>query len=152
MARTTRTIRAAVGSSIQPHWDIFISKSSKDAAAARTVYDHLTGYGLRVFLSEVSLMEKGQADFGKAIDHALEECQHLVVVASSTENLDSKWVEAEWRAFLNELRSGRKKGNVLTVLVGDLTVADLPVSLRPFQVERLTEAGLQAVAKFVSER
>ena len=152
MAREVKAGRAVADAESQLRWDVFISKSSKDAAAARTVYDYLTARGLKVFLSEVSIVEKGQADFGKAIEHALDECQHLVVVTSSKENLESQWVDAEWRTFLNELRSGRKKGNVLTVIAGDMSVAELPLSLRPYQVERLDENGLRSVAKFVAGR
>src|SRR5581483_625412 len=100
-------------------WDVFISKNSKDGPHARKVHDFLTGRGLKVFLSEVSLPESGSADFGEGIEQAMEECRHLVVVASSKEHLESKWVQAEWRMFLNEVRSGRKSGNVLTVLAGE---------------------------------
>lgn len=152
-AAKVRELRAAdAGEAPSTRWDIFISKNSKDAVHARKVHDFLTGQGLKAFLSEVSLPEAGLADFQETIEQALEECQHLVVVASSKENLDSRWVQAEWRMFLNELRSGRKSGNVLTVLAGEMTVADLPLSLRSFQVERLTEAGLQALCRYVVGR
>lgn len=133
-------------------WQIFISKNSKDAEHARQVYDFLTRKKRKVFLSEISLREIGSTDYQASIDKALDECRHMVVVTSSKENLNSRWVEAEWRAFLNEKRSGRKSGNLLTMLVGAMPIEDLPVSLRSLQVERLSEKGLEAVVDFLAER
>lgn len=136
----------------QPRWNIFISKNSNDENHARQVHEFLTTNGLNAFLSEVSLPQLGLSDFQEAIEQALEECEHLVVVTSSKENLESRWVRAEWRMFLNELRSGRKTGNVLTVLAGNMTITDLPLSLRSFQVERLTELGLQNVYNYLGHQ
>ena len=133
-------------------WHVFISKSSSDAAAARQVYDFLIGQGLRVFLSEVALGELGEADYARAIESALDTSEHFVVVTSSKATFASEWVQAECRMFLNELRSGRKKGNVLSVLAGAMRIDDLPISLRAYQVERLTDAGLQSLLRFVGRK
>ena len=90
-------------------FDVFISHSSRDAGLAHEVYEFLVAQGKNVFLSEVSLQALGGSDYMKAIDAALDQSRHLVLVATSVENLTSGWVEAEWRVFINEIRSGRKK-------------------------------------------
>ena len=55
-------------------------------------------------------------------------------MTSSRDNVESSWVEAEWGFFVNEKRSGRKDGNLLTLVVGSLGAADLPPSLRNYEV------------------
>src|SRR5262249_54102194 len=116
---------------------------------AQQVYDFLSARSLRVFLSEVSLREIGKADYQAAIDLGLEESSHLVLVASSRQNLESPWVTAEWRAFLYEVRSGRKTVNVITVLAGSLSINELPVSLRSLQVLPLTDKGLADLVHYL---
>ena len=113
------------------------------------MYDYLTARGFRVFLSELSLREMGRSDYQAAIDLALEEAVHLVLVSSTRNHIESPWVMAEWRAFLNEIRSGRKKGNLMTMVAGDLTIDQLPVSLRSLQVLPLTEEGLDDLVHYL---
>lgn len=49
------------------------------------------------------------------IDLALDSARHLVVVTNCVDNVLASWVEAEWRVFINENRSGRKTGNAITL-------------------------------------
>jgi len=114
--------------------DVFLSHKSQDYPYAKAICDLLTSRALVVFLSEVSLPALGSADYMKAIDEALDRSRHMVLVASCLEYVESSWVEAEWRVFLNEKRSGRKVGNFVTVVVGDLTPQQLPISLRYYEV------------------
>lgn len=134
-----------------PRWNVFISKNGKDLVHARRVYDFLIQRGIPAFLSEEAVQEAGQADFQETIYQALGECRHMVVVGTSRKNIESRWVKAEWHIFLNELNSGRKSGNLVTVLAGDMTIDDLPLSLRSMQSVTLTEEGLEAVAAFTGE-
>lgn len=120
------------------HYDVFISRKSQDAYLAKELYDFLTSKGLKVFDSLHSLPELGNADYQKAIDHALDACTHMIVVGSSVENITSSWVEAEWRFFLNRIRSGKTKGNLLTVITNTLKIDDLPPSLQNFEVLNFT--------------
>lgn len=62
------------------------------------------------------------------------------MVGSSVENILSGWVEAEWRVFINEKRSGRKLGNILTIIPGTLHPQHLPMSLRYYEVFQLENA------------
>jgi hypothetical protein len=131
-------------------YDVFISHSSRDSALARRLYDFVANNGKRAFLSEVSLPALGNADYMKAIDSALEHSKHLVLVGSSIENLTSGWVEAEWRVFINEMRSGRKKGNFVTLVSPTLQPSSLPLSLRYYEVIPMSEDYLPRVLQYVN--
>jgi hypothetical protein len=130
--------RRAASSMQQPAEDapplVFISAKSEDYPHAQRYYEYLTSRGVRAFLGAVSLAEIGSADYREAIDSALDAAKHMVVVTSSPENVRSSWVTAEWGLFVNEKRSDRKTGNLVTVVVGDMRIADLPPSLRYYEV------------------
>ena len=86
----------------------------------------------------------------KEIDKALETAQHMVVAGTSIENIVSGWVEAEWRLFINEKRSGRKSGNIITVINGGLKPSELPMSLRYYEVIDLGAEGLIRIGNYLS--
>jgi hypothetical protein len=115
-------------------FDVFLSHSSKDSLRAKELADALTAAGKRVFFSPDSLPALGSADYMKAIDNALEGSRHFILFGTKKENILSSWVEAEWRLFINEMRSGRKSGNFLTAIGGDLAPGELPLSLRYYEV------------------
>jgi len=129
---------------------VFLSHNHRDYELAKRVYDQVTGFGSEAFLSEVSLPQLGSCDYMKEIDTALEEAQHMVVAGTSVENIMSGWVEAEWRLFINEKRSGRKTGNIITVMDGGLTHGELPMSLRYYEVIDLGTESLDRIEKYLS--
>jgi hypothetical protein len=131
-------------------YDAFISHSSRDASLARKIYDFLASKGKKVFLSEVCLPAIGSAEYMKAIDNALEQSKHLILAGTSLENLSSGWVEAEWRVFINEMRSGRKHGNLVTVVPSDLAPGSLPLSLRYYEVIPISEDFCERVLRYVN--
>ncbi len=130
---------------------VFISAKSGDYDHAAKVYDFLTAAGVCTFFSRESLPELGSSDYRREIDHALDVAQHLVVVASSLENVQASWVEAEWGFFINEKRSGRKNGNLVTVLVGGLKPGDLPPSLRYYEAIPFEPAAFDKLLRYVQE-
>jgi len=65
----------------------------------------------------------------------------LIVVLSSAENVRAGWVESEWGAFVNEKRSGRKQGNVVSVLFGEVSIEELPLALRQYAVVKWDKQG-----------
>jgi TPR repeat protein len=130
-------------------YDVFLSRKSEDAHLAKEIYDFLTEKGLKVFDSEHSLPEVGNADYQKAIDQALDACTHMIVVGSSAENITSAWVEAEWRSFINEKRSGYKAGNILSVVTQSLSLRSLPPSLRSYEVIVLEKVNFERIWAYV---
>lgn len=119
-------------------YDVFISCKSEDYHYAVPIYYFLTTNGLKVFLADVELRAKGRDVYGEIIDAALESAEHLVVFASKAEYVESTYVKSEWRTFVEEKRSGRKEGNIITILKG-VQIANLPIALRSFQSFKYAE-------------
>lgn len=113
-------------------YDIFISCKSEDYTLANEIYRFLCQRGYSVFIADVELRKLGRDKFGKVIDEALEEAKHFVLFSSNPNYVVSTYVEDEWRIFLEERRSGRKSGNLLTVRKG-FEISKLPIALRNLQ-------------------
>ena len=139
----TRVPQAAAGAP-KRSYDVFISfkntdpsgGATEDSIWARKVYSALKAEGIRVFFSEVELQRLGAGHFAEAIDAALDSCRIMVVVSSCREHVESKYVAFEWRTFLNDMRGGRKEGELFILNCGDLRAQDLPIGLRLHQVFR----------------
>lgn len=129
---------------------IFISACSADYQYAEQVYRFLKSHGVATFFSQESLPELASSDYRKQIDEALDVARHMIVVTSSRDNVRSRWVEAEWGLFINEMRSGRKDGNIVTVAVGNLTPADLPASLRYYEVIPFQQQAFPKLLRYVT--
>jgi CHASE2 domain-containing sensor protein len=141
-------VGARTDASLAPR--VFITSKSEDYPQAGRVYRFLTSRGIPTFLSSESLPGLGRSDYRKEIDRALDSCQHMIVVTSSVANASSAWVEAEWGIFVNEQRSGRKKGNLITVTTKTLETAKLPPALRSNEIILLKENALETIAGYVS--
>ena len=113
------------------NYDIFISCKSEDYPIARKVYQYLKGQNYSVFLADTELRKKGNAEYGKIIDEALDTATHMIIIASNPEYIRSTYVESEWRIFMEEKRAGRKTGNIITII--NFPISALPISLRVFQ-------------------
>ncbi len=114
------------------NYDVFISCKSEDYPLAKPIYDYLVECGLVVFLASEELRNRGVAFYGEIIDEALDSADHMIVFASKAEYVTTPYVSYEWRTFAEELRSGRKGGNIVTVLKG-VSVPKLPIGLRNYQ-------------------
>lgn len=131
--------------------DVFISRKSADASLAKELYHFLITKGLTVFDSDETLPKMGNTDYLEAIDNALVSCRHMIVVGSSVENITSRWVKKEWSSFVNEKMSGRKNGNLLSVITSNLTIDNLPLSLRNNQVITFDNANFDRIAAYVGK-
>lgn len=114
-------------------YDVFISCKNEDYSIAEEVYSYLKDNGFHVFLSPKELHKMKDSEYMDVISEALDSAYHIIVLGTSKENLRSQWVKFEWVTFLNELLSGRKSGQVLTFLEGNISIADLPIQLRHFE-------------------
>lgn len=113
-------------------YDVFISCKSEDYIYAEQVYNYLKQKGFLVFLSSKELERMKDSEYMDAISDALDSAYHLIVFSTSKENVVSKWVKFEWSTFLNEILSGRKEGQILTIL-RKMSVPDLPIQLRRYE-------------------
>lgn len=120
----------------QVKYDVFISCKSEDYSEAEPIYHWLEERGYRTFFSPISLRIptiKGDSGvFGEEIDDALESADNMIVFTSNAEYVKTGYVNDEWRTFVEEQRSGRKSGSLVTILDG-IDVADLPIRLRSVQ-------------------
>lgn len=128
-------------------YDVFISCKSEDYYLGREVYDFLAnyrGFNLSIFLADRELRKLGIADYGRAIDDALDSSSHLIVVSSDVNYLKaetSPYVYYEWHTFAEEIRSGRKKGNMMTILTSNIVMHELPLALRNCQSFPIADYG-----------
>jgi len=126
-------------------YDVFISCKSEDYNIGRQVYEFLTNYrrlDLHVFMADKELRKRGNADYGKVIDEALDSSTHLVIVSSNADYLKeetSSYVYEEWHTFVEEIRSGRKKGNIMTIFTDSVDLKDVPIAIRNRQSFPFTE-------------
>lgn len=132
-----------------PKIDVFISRKSTDRAMAEKLYDYLTAKGLTVFDSDKSLPTLGNSDYRDAIDQALDQCTHMIVIGSSAENISSSWVKAEWGFYIGEKRADRKSGNILTVIAEGMEIKDLPASLRNYEVISFGTSRFERIGRYV---
>ena len=110
-------------------YDVFLSSKSEDYPLAEAVYEYLSENGFTVFAASKELDKIGEAAYADAINSALDTCMHMIVIASSSQNLHSKWVKHEWSTFSNDLNSGYRDGNLLTIL-DNISPKNLPAGLR----------------------
>lgn len=113
-------------------YDVFISSKSEDYRIANDVYNFLASNDVKVFFADAQLKELGTSEYSDVIDNVIDSVKHMIVVGSKIEYIESKWVKTEWRAFTDEIRAGRKNGNIITILDG-LSPAELPLALRNVQ-------------------
>jgi hypothetical protein len=128
---------------------VFISCSNRDYSNAESLYNFLMQHKIQVFFSEKTLPRLGNSDYRRAIDNALEQAEHMIIVTSSNDNVTSSWVEAEWGLFINELRSGYKHGNLLTMFIPPMTIRELPASLRNYTAIEFSPNNFEKVLPYL---
>ncbi len=131
-------------------YDVFISCKSEDYSIALEIYDFLTEKGFRVFFSEKDIAYVGDADYKNTIDNAIDMSRNLVVVASKPQFLESPWVRYEWNLFANEKLSGRKSGNLMTIVSDRIDVTELPIGLRGYQSLHLSRYK-ESICPFIED-
>ncbi len=122
-------------------YDVFISFKSEDAVLAKKVYDYLKQSGKEVFFSPETLPELGKTEYEKMIFDAIDRAKHMVLIGSNPDYLKTNWVEEEWSTFNNEIREGRKDGNLILVLSDDVAYdkGRLPTQLRKREIVKMSE-------------
>ena len=114
--------------------DVFISYNSDDLEYAKEIAEMCRYAGKSYFLSAQNLKKMGKSDYVEAIAESLDKSRHLVVVCMSLESLESEWVRFEYKTFISEINSGRKDGNLITIVNEGIGVGDLPILLRGHEV------------------
>ena len=128
-------------------YDVFISFKSEDADIAKSIYQFCKANMIEAFWSKVSLPELSKADYSDAINNALDNAKHFVLVLSDLSYLNSHWVKYEMETFSAEILEGRKDSAnfvfVVTDALYDSLIASnkktLPLRYRRYQILKLSE-------------
>jgi GNAT superfamily N-acetyltransferase len=139
-------------------FDVFISYKYSDGSGnptedyfiAEELYKELCNNGLNVFFSKHSLENMGISEYKKEIDVALDQSNVLVVVTTSTNNVNSDWVRYEWESFHGDILSGIKKEAKIFSYIDKITTTDLPRTLRHRQVFEKRLTTLHEVTNFIN--
>lgn len=114
-------------------YDVFLSKNSADQALADSVLSFLDAAGIKVFESSRDLPNLRDSDYSKAIFDALENSETIIIICTPNENGNkSGWVYEEWSTFINEVRSKRREGRIMTIRKG-IPIKDLDPQLRKYE-------------------
>jgi len=141
--RNIKCIKAFLGKTLPDSqlYDVFISHKAADLELAHQIYSHLKSKGKEVFLDRISLPQLGDAEYRNSILSAIDNSSHLVLVCSNLEYLRAKWISEEYNLFCDELREGRKNGNIIMVFTEDVcrqvfasNKKMLPIQLRAFEI------------------
>ncbi len=139
-------------------YDIFISaknlgpddKRTEDSFIAEQLHIFLVKSGFRVFSSNISLKDLGIADYKKEIDSALDRSKILVIVGTSKENIESKWVRYEWDSFFNDILSGVKPEGKVFAYIKNVRINELPRAVRNTQCIEHGPDSFEVLFQFVT--
>ena len=128
-------------------YDVFISFKNEDSDLAGRIYEYCHKRIKQPFWSKKSLPRLSKSEYSKAIDMALENSKHFIVVLSDLKYLDAEWIKYEMDVFNNEIKEGRKKdSNFIIVATDDVynqiiqsnkTVLD--IAYRRYQIIKMSE-------------
>lgn len=106
---------------------IFICfKSGESNKLAQTIYNRLCKK-YEVFYSEESLLTISQNDYEPYIYHSLVTARVMLLLCSSREDMESKWVYNEWSRFLKFCRRTNKI--IIPIFLDGFQISTLPESL-----------------------
>lgn len=124
---------SAAADAAEYRYDVFLSHSSADEAAAAALYDALKAAGVTVWYDETSVLP------GAAIDDSIEagvtQSRHVVVLLSEAA-LDSAWVSLEKKLALLRDPDGRFR-TLIPVRLGDMPVEKIPPLYRTLEILHL---------------
>lgn len=120
----------------EKNYDVFLSCKSEDYSKAEPIYHWLVANGHSTFFAPISLkVSKIHGEpvvFGDEIDDALDEADNMIVFTSNAEYVKKGYVKDEWRTYVEEQRTGRKTGMLITIL-DEVRIEELPIRLRSVQ-------------------
>src|SRR3954463_9982026 len=116
-----------------PRPSVFISYSSEDRIAARTLRDHMLAAGLEVWYDENEL--SGGDAWDQKIRRQIRECDYFMpVISASTERRKEGYFRREWRLAVERT----------------MDMADDVLFLLPVVIDETSESGARVPDKFLS--
>lgn len=143
-------------------FDVFICYKEADADGSRTedsvlageIYAELTSLGYRVFYSRETLREYPGEKFEPHIFAALYSAKLMLLVATSSEYVESTWVRNEWKRYLDQIdREGQLGQGKVLLPVLKMLPKDLPQALRQLQaIEMGRNDAMSRLMRYVRAR
>lgn len=126
---------------------------TEDYKIAKHLYDSLIDLGYSVFFSPINISDKGKSQYMLAIDEALDETNHMIVIGSSVDYIQSEYVKYEWLNFNTDILNGLKKNSLLISLITEnVHIKELPRALRINESFVYHEDdGLSKIISFLSD-
>ncbi len=134
-------------SSKEEPYDIFIcyketdseGERTKDSVLAQNIYQSLTKEGYKVFFSRITLEDKLGTEYEPYIFSALNSAKVMLVVGTSTENLESVWVKNEWSRYLSFMKEDSAKS--LVPVYSQMDAYELPEEFSMLQAQNMDKVG-----------
>ena len=143
-------------------FDVFICYKEADADGRRTedsvlagkIYAELTSLGYRVFYSRETLREYPGEKFEPHIFAALYSAKLMLLVATSSEYVESTWVRNEWKRYLDQIdREGQLGQGKVLLPVLKMLPKDLPQALGQLEaIELERHDAMSRLMRYVRAR
>ena len=136
-----------ISSSEEPY-DIFIcyketdenGNRTKDSVLAEDIYNSLIELNYKVFFARKTLENKLGIEYEPYIFSALNSSKVMLVVGTSTDNLNSVWVKNEWSRYLDLIKKERKKKTLIPAYK-DMDAYELPEEFSMLQAQSMDKVG-----------
>lgn len=129
------------GMGINPDERISRGERTRDSVLAQELYEELTGRGLRVFFSRISLENKLGSAYEPYIFAALQSAKVMLVVATRRDHVEAVWVKNEWQRFMHLQKQDRSR-EIIPVLRG-MDEYDLPDEFADCIARNIDETGVR---------
>ncbi len=134
-------------SSKEEPYDIFIcyketdnnGERTHDSVMAEDIYEALTKEGYKVFFSRITLEDKLGTEYEPYIFSALNSAKVMLVVGTSSENLEAVWVKNEWSRYLDFMKKDKSK--TLIPVYSKMDAYKLPESFAMLQAQNMDKVG-----------
>ncbi len=128
-------------------YDVFIcyketdeeGNRTEDSVIAQDIYEALTGKGLKVFFSRITLEDKLGQQYEPYIYSALHSARVMLAIGTKYEYYDAVWVKNEWARFLDMMRSEKEK--TIIPCYKDIDAYDMPREFKNLQAQDMGKLG-----------
>lgn len=131
----------------EPPYDVFICfkaehedrTRTKGSVLAQDIYEQLTGKGLKVFFSRITLEDKLSQEYEPYIFSALHSARVMLVVADEASQLNARWVRNEWSRYLGMMEHDR--GKSMIPVFTSMSPYDFPPEIPMVQGQNMDKLG-----------
>ena len=128
-------------------YDVFIcyketnenGERTEDSVLAQEIHDSLTGKGLKVFFSRISLEDKLGQQYEPYIYAALHSSKVMLAIGTKFEYYNAVWVKNEWTRFLDMMKTDKEKA--LIPCYKNLDAYDMPKEFKNLQAQDMAKLG-----------